>query len=316
MSLTRALVVPLNAVILAPSLRRSLTRLFWATPLILAKLPPANTCRAVGGNGQRLDLAVEDRGEGGVDRPGGGVEGEDVAPGDRRRRRGRAGDPVELAAGGHLVADLDDGGDLAVEHLRRPVRRIARHHRGLRGLHRGAGRRQQPDQDGGRHRSCGDHPSCLAALPQLQPGRPGWDARAMPELPEAERAREALERHALGRVVADADDSDSYVCRPWPPGGLREALVGHRVTGVDRVGKQLLVETDGPGLRLHRGMSGSLRFDGPEPRFKRFALAFTDGGTMVLRDPRRLARVTLDPARGRLGPAALEVPLARFRDLG
>ena len=138
----------------------------------------------------------------------------------------------------------------------------------------------------------------------------------MPELPEAERAREALVRHALGRVVADADDSDSYVCRPWPPGGLREALVGHRVTGIERVGKQLLVETDGPVLGLHLGMSGSLRFDGdPEPRFKRFSLAFTDGGTMVLRDPRRLGRVTLDPARGRLGPDALEVSLPRFRDL-
>ena len=128
--------------------------------------------------------------------------------------------------------------------------------------------------------------------------------------------REALERHALGRVVADADDSDSYVCRPWPPGGLREALVGHRVTAVDRVGKQLLVETDGPVLGLHLGMSGSLRFDAdPELRFKRFALAFSDGGTMVLRDPRRLGRVTLDPARGRLGPDALQVSLERFRDL-
>jgi formamidopyrimidine-DNA glycosylase len=138
----------------------------------------------------------------------------------------------------------------------------------------------------------------------------------MPELPEAERAREALERHALGRVVADADDSDSYVCRPWPPGGIREALVGHEVTGVDRVGKQLLIETDGPVLGLHLGMSGSLRFDDdPTLRFKRFALAFTDGGTMVLRDPRRLGRVTLDPARGRLGPDAMQVSLERFRDL-
>jgi formamidopyrimidine-DNA glycosylase len=138
----------------------------------------------------------------------------------------------------------------------------------------------------------------------------------VPELPEAEWAREALERHALGRVVADADDSDSYVCRPWPPGGLREALVGHRVTGVERVGKQLLVETDGPVLGLHLGMSGSLRFDAdPGLRFKRFALAFTDGGNMVLRDPRRLGRVTLDPVRGRLGPDALQVSLERFRDL-
>src|SRR5215218_4061302 len=137
----------------------------------------------------------------------------------------------------------------------------------------------------------------------------------MPELPEAERAREVLERHALGRVVADADDSDSYVCRPWPPGAIREALVGHKVTEVGRVGKQLLIETDGPVLGLHLGMSGSLRFDDPTLRFKRFALTFTDGGTMVLRDPRRLGRVTLDPARGRLGPDAMQVSLERFRDL-
>jgi formamidopyrimidine-DNA glycosylase len=138
----------------------------------------------------------------------------------------------------------------------------------------------------------------------------------MPELPEAERAREALVRHALGRVVADADDSDAYVCRPWPPGAIREALVGHKVTEVDRVGKQLLIETDGPVLGLHLGMSGSLWFDAdPALRFKRFSLAFTDGTTMFLNDPRRLGRVTLDPARGRLGPDALEVPLPRFRDL-
>jgi formamidopyrimidine-DNA glycosylase len=84
----------------------------------------------------------------------------------------------------------------------------------------------------------------------------------------------------------------------------------------ERVGKQLLVETDGPVLGLHLGMSGSLLFDqDPGLRFARFALVFTDGGTMVLRDPRRLGRVTLDPARGRLGPDALVVSPARFRDL-
>jgi formamidopyrimidine-DNA glycosylase len=138
----------------------------------------------------------------------------------------------------------------------------------------------------------------------------------MPELPEAERARTTLERHALGLVIADADDSDSYVCRPWPPGAIREALVGHKVTGVERVGKQVLLETDGPVLGLHLGMSGSVWFhEDPVVRFKRFALSFTDGSTMVLNDPRRLGRVTLDPARGRLGPDAMEVSLPRFRDL-
>ena len=82
------------------------------------------------------------------------------------------------------------------------------------------------------------------------------------------------------------------------------------------MGKQLLIETDGPVLGLHLGMSGSLWFEAdPALRFKRFALAFTDGTTMVLRDPRRLGRVTLDPARGRLGPDAMQVSLERFRDL-
>jgi hypothetical protein len=120
-------------------------------PVDLGEAAAGEHVQAVGGHGQRLDLAVEDRREPGVDRPGGGVEGEDVAPGDRRRRRGRAGDLGELAAGDQLVADLDDGGDLAVEHVRRPVRRVARHHHGLRHVHRGAGLRHEPDQDGGRH---------------------------------------------------------------------------------------------------------------------------------------------------------------------
>ena len=138
---------------------------------------------------------------------------------------------------------------------------------------------------------------------------------AVPELPEAERARAALEG-VVGRVVADADDSDTFVCRPFQPGHIREALVGHRVLGVRRIGKQLLVETDGPVLGVHLGMSGSIRLDDdPAMRFTRFSLAFTDGGNVVLRDPRRLGRVTLDPVDGRLGPDAMAVPLDRFRDL-
>src|SRR4029450_13687988 len=155
-----------------------------------------------------------------------------------------------------------------------------------------------------------------AALRDAQPGRQ-WDAPGMPELPEAERARVALERHALGGVVADADASDSYVCRPWPPGAIREALVGHKVIGADRVGKQLLLETDGPVLGMHLGMGGGGWFhDAPVLRFKRFALTFTDGTTMFLNDPRRLGRVTLDPARGRLGPDAMQVSLPPVRDPG
>jgi len=45
----------------------------------------------------------------------------------------------------------------------------------------------------------------------------------VPELPEVESARSVIERAALGRTIVDVDDSDSYECRPHPPGSLRIA---------------------------------------------------------------------------------------------
>lgn len=43
----------------------------------------------------------------------------------------------------------------------------------------------------------------------------------MPELPEVESARAVIERAALGRLIVEVDDSDTYVCRPHRPGEIR-----------------------------------------------------------------------------------------------
>jgi formamidopyrimidine-DNA glycosylase len=141
----------------------------------------------------------------------------------------------------------------------------------------------------------------------------------VPELPEVERARTALERRILGRVIDEVDDADTFVCRPWAPGEIAAALKGRTFTAVLRTGKQIMAETDGPVLGLHLGMTGSFRFDQPrgerEERFARFRITFADGGVMVLRDPRRLARVVLDPLGSRLGTDALAVSGPRFREL-
>ena len=51
----------------------------------------------------------------------------------------------------------------------------------------------------------------------------------MPELPEAERARQQIER-ALGREIVAVDDTDTYVCRPHAPGEIASALTGRRLT--------------------------------------------------------------------------------------
>jgi formamidopyrimidine-DNA glycosylase len=80
----------------------------------------------------------------------------------------------------------------------------------------------------------------------------------MPELPEAERARQKLES-VLGRRLTAVDDRDTYVCRPHAPGEIADALVGHELASAHRRGKFLWLDTaDGPVLGLHLGMAGQI----------------------------------------------------------
>ena len=138
----------------------------------------------------------------------------------------------------------------------------------------------------------------------------------MPELPEAERARQQIER-VLGREIVAVDDRDTYVCRPHAPGEIAAALTGHRLTRAHRRGKFLWVETDdGPDLGLHLGMAGRIAVDEEEAprRWDRFALEFADGGRMALRDKRRLGRAVIEPDFSHVGPDAAEVGRDVFRD--
>jgi formamidopyrimidine-DNA glycosylase len=157
----------------------------------------------------------------------------------------------------------------------------------------------------------------------------------MPELPEVETARAIIAEVALDRPIVDVDDTDTYVCRPHPPGEIRAALLGRSLTGVFRRGKSMWCETgaDGPVLGFHLGMSGKItvgdghggEVDGGDywdrgratgdHRFTRFGLTFADSGYLLLIDPRRLGRVRLDPPVHSLGPDAREVTPAAFRAL-
>jgi len=138
----------------------------------------------------------------------------------------------------------------------------------------------------------------------------------MPELPEAERARQQIER-ALGREIVAVDDSDTYVCRPHAPGEIAAALVGRRLTAAHRRGKFLWAETgeDGPELGLHLGMAGRISVDeAPAPNhWDRFVLDFADGGRLALRDKRRLGRAQIEPDFSHVGPDAAEVSRDMFR---
>jgi formamidopyrimidine-DNA glycosylase len=139
----------------------------------------------------------------------------------------------------------------------------------------------------------------------------------MPELPEAERARQQIEK-VLGREIVAVDDADTYVCRPHMPGDICAALLGRSLTAAHRRGKFLWVETsdDGPDLGLHLGMAGSIVVDGPPAPngWDRFSLEFADGGRMALRDKRRLGRAVIEPDFDHVGPDAGEIDVKGFRD--
>lgn len=137
----------------------------------------------------------------------------------------------------------------------------------------------------------------------------------MPELPEAERAREEIER-VIGRRIAAVDDTDAYVCRPHREGEIAEALKGDALIAAHRRGKFIWAETErGHALGIHLGMAGHILVDEPphDGPWDRFSLSFEGGGRLALRDRRRLGRAVLNPDWSHIGPDAYVVGRDAFR---
>jgi formamidopyrimidine-DNA glycosylase len=140
----------------------------------------------------------------------------------------------------------------------------------------------------------------------------------VPELPDVESARQHIAAHGLRRRITAVDDGDTYVSRPHAPGEIADALIGRELTAAHRRGKAMWIETSdgGPILGLHLGMAGRIAIDEePAPRnWDRFVLHFEDGGTLALRDKRRLGRARLEPDIEALGPDAGDIDRPQFRE--
>jgi formamidopyrimidine-DNA glycosylase len=146
----------------------------------------------------------------------------------------------------------------------------------------------------------------------------------VPELVEVELSRRLAEG-LVGRRVAAVELLDPHASA-LDAGALQAGLTGATFGAPRRRGKLLLFDTDQAIFGLHFGMTGRLVLDGRaaldrlvyapdtlEDRWLRFALELTDGGRLELHDPRRLARVFLDPDEEALGPDAATVTLRQLR---
>ena len=149
----------------------------------------------------------------------------------------------------------------------------------------------------------------------------------MPEGIEVELYRRLAER-VVGRVVARVDAPDAwFLTGGLVPDEARAALEGREVTGARRRGKLLLLDVaDDHVLGLRFGMTGRLLVDDEaaierleysstrdEPVWDRFGLRFDGGGSLVVRDPRRLGGVVLDPAEEALGQDAFAIDRDELR---
>lgn len=171
----------------------------------------------------------------------------------------------------------------------------------------------------------------------------------MPELVEVEAYRRVAERLVGRRIERVVAPDGWFLKRGANPGVLAAALEGATITQTGRVGKLLLLGCASPTcsgaepmsaspepaadrcvdaavqLGLRFGMTGRLIVDGvagvdtllyssdrDDPLWDRFVLELDDGGSMRMRDPRRLGGVELDPDLGRLGPDARSLTLAEL----
>jgi formamidopyrimidine-DNA glycosylase len=156
----------------------------------------------------------------------------------------------------------------------------------------------------------------------------------MPEGLEAEYARRLVESDALDRRIERVDAPDAwFLKRGLTASTLEDVLPGRQFTTARRIGKLIVLDTGGrgrakapgPSIGLHLGMSGRILVDDEaagdplryasnknDPAWVRIRFEFHDGGSLALRDPRRLGRVELDPDEARYGPDVLSLRRAGF----
>ncbi|XP_057967785.1 formamidopyrimidine-DNA glycosylase isoform X4 [Malania oleifera] len=155
----------------------------------------------------------------------------------------------------------------------------------------------------------------------------------MPELPEVEAARRAVEEHCVGKsikraVVAD----DSKVIDGVSPEDFQASLLGKTIVSARRKGKNMWLELDSPPFPSFQfGMAGAIYIKGVAvtkykrsavndtdewpSKYSKFFIELEDGLELSFTDKRRFAKVRLlkDPAAvppiSELGPDALLEPM-------
>ncbi len=132
----------------------------------------------------------------------------------------------------------------------------------------------------------------------------------------------------VGRFIDGVEATDAWYLKDGTTAEEISAVaIGSEITGTRRIGKLLLLDlSSGHTLGLRFGMTGRLIVDDTasidyleyssdrdDPAWDRFVLHFADGGSLRIRDPRRLGGVTVDPDESTLGADSFTVTEDQLR---
>jgi formamidopyrimidine-DNA glycosylase len=149
----------------------------------------------------------------------------------------------------------------------------------------------------------------------------------VPEILEVESYRQLADR-VVGATITRGWADALAAKKLTSVGAWARAVKGLTVTGTDRRGKLLLLDTDGVRLGMRFGMTGVLLIDGDagidglfygphdyRSDWIRGGLEFSDGRKLLLHDPRRLGRFEIAPDLSELGPDALTLTKKQFEQV-
>jgi len=117
----------------------------------------------------------------------------------------------------------------------------------------------------------------------------------MPELPEVETIRCALQKYLIGQTIIKVLVRDARLRWPVDEVKLNQLIVSEKIKSIDRRAKYLLVRMQrGSTLILHLGMSGRLLHltdSIPYEKHDHVILYFKNNAELRFRDPRRFGMV-------------------------
>ena len=148
----------------------------------------------------------------------------------------------------------------------------------------------------------------------------------MPELPEVETVVRDLREPLVGRRITGVKVSRKRFRRALSS-GWKKCVVGCRVRSVERRGKWILIDLDGPVLLVHLGMTGQFTVvstETPAKNHTHFVFALVGGDQELrFRDVRRFGSVSYFAARdqalrffelARLGPEPFQVDARYWKE--